>query len=1207
MKKPYVFFVFIILFISTLSIGTLQQSFKKNTLDSSYESKNLLHLTNSGVKNLSKESMIPNPTLKFPFSGFIQNKGQLNQNEIKYYYSSNDVSVGFLTSKILFSVRDNSNRISNLELSFVGSQVTEPQAIGKSSSITNFFMNGLSIPNVPNYQKIMYSNLYPNIDLLYYFSNQGLKYEFIVKPGGNPANIIIQANKNIQVDASKTKISYFDHLSDNKPLLIDDKLFVYQGLQSTQIKAYYSLDVAKNKYKITIDPSTYDHKQNLIIDPIWVEFSTYFGGFGTEVGRSVATDTFGNVYVTGYTSSTESSFPLVNPYDGTFGGSNDVFVAKFNATGNGLIYSTYIGGSGDDEGYSIKVDVNGNSYISGFTSSSSFPTVNAFNGTYGGGTDAFVLKLNATGNGLDYSTFIGGAGYDEAQSIEIDNFGNSYITGYTLSNGSFPLKNPYNDVYSGSADIFALKLNSTGNGIDFSTYLGGTDDDRGYGITIDDQFNVYITGYTVSNESSFPLVNAYDETYGGGFADAFVIKLNTTGNGIFFSTYLGGNDIDEGYRIKVDSSYNVFVTGDTASSNFPVINGYDLSHNGAGSYDVFVTKLNATGTGLIYSTFIGGVNSEHAYGLAIDLDGNAYITGNTQSTETSFPILHASDGTANGGLIGDVFITKLNSTGTGLDYSTFLGGSDNEVAYGLALDSLNNTVVTGYTKSTDFQTVNAFDPTNNLGQDAFVARLSSTVDDSSPSITLYDPTNTTYYGKSITLNYTIFENNPSILKIYVDGVVNTTALPSGHIITFLTNGSHTISLTATDKAGNTATTQVWFTLNDALTLNILNKVDYSNSKNIFFSYSLINKTSYFSSVYIDTVLNTSVTNNSYIYLSEGFHNITLVGVDSNSNVFSDQWLITVDSVKPNIIINNPTNNEYYASTSLILDYQISDLNLLSTEIFLDSSSNSSSEQSGFTITGLTDGLHNLTILATDKANNQAILQVMFYIDTTDPVITVNNPNTSKYSNNSILLDYSVLETNLLNLTIFIDGIKNKSNLWSGSYLNLADGYHNITLEAFDKAGNFIIVTKVFTIDTISPVLTITSPSSTTYNTTNISFDYFITDVNGYSVVIFIDNQANQSTIVSKSSLQLQEGTHNITIVATDTYGNSVTKTVLFTIVLPSNTTTTTTSSSSTTTTTSSSLSSNKSTETGSTTTDFPILIMLISTIIVSVLRKKRKN
>ena len=1171
------------------------------------ENKNMLDLIHSGEKNNFNGIVSHKSSSKIPFSGFLQNKGQLFQEEIKYYFSSSSLSVAFLNSKIRFTVNDSSNKLSTLNLTFVGSNDSEPQGMVKSLSMTNFFINGLSIANVPNYQEILYANLYPNIDLMYYFTNQGLKYEFIVKPGGNPDNIIIHSNKDIQIDTTGTKVSYFNPFSSKTTLLTDDNLLVYQGLESNQIKSSYSLTGnSLNNYKINIDPLTYNHSENLIIDPIWVEFSTYFGGSGTDIARAVATDSVGNNYIVGYTNSPESSFPLKNAYDSTLstGGTNDAFIAKLNATGNGLVYSTYIGGSGEDRAYGIKVDSSGNAYVTGYTQStqSTFPLVNAFNNTNSGGNDIFVLKLNATGNGIDFSTFIGGTKDDYGWSIAIDDLGNSYVTGYTTSNVSFPLKHSYNTTFGGGTDIFVLKLNATGNGLVFSTYLGGVNNDYGDAIDIDNQYSIYVAGSTSSNQSSFSLVNSFDNTYGGGIADGFALKLNSTGNGLVYSTYLGGSDLDEAWAIKVDNSRNAVVTGETGSTNFPTLKGYDSSHNGvAGVYNAFITKINSSGTGLVFSTYFGGTSSTDAYGLGLDSNDNIFITGPTQSTESSFPLLHASDSTFNGGTF-DIYIAKFNSTGNGLLYSSFIGGSSDEYVYGLAVDNKDNPVITGYTKSTDFETTNAFDSSSNYIPKVFVSKFSNSSDDTDPVITLNNPINTTYYGKSITLTYSITESHPSTLKIYTDGVVNTSALPSGSVIPFLSNGSHTISLTATDQAGNTASYQVWFTLNDALTLSILNKKDYINSSEIFFSYSLANKTPYTSSVYVDSVINTSIANNSYIHLSDGPHNITLVGIDFSSNIFSDQWIFTVDTSNPTIIISNPSNNRYYASTQLILDYQVSDTNLLSTAIILDSSTNTSSEQPGFTLTGLSEGQHNLTIFAKDKADNLAILQILFYVDTINPSITINNPNTNNFTYNSILLDYNISDANLLNASIYIDGTKNSSNILSGSYINLVDGYHNITIEAFDKAGNSMIATKEFTIDSTPPIITITSPFFTTYNSTNIIFNYSVTDNNSYSVVIFIDNQTNQSSVLSGTTLQLQKGYHNITIFAIDTFGNSATQTVSFTVTIPSNTTSTATSSSI----------NNKSTDIGSTikgttTVDFPFFILVISTVIVSRLRKGRKN
>ena len=345
-------------------------------------------------------------------------------------------------------------------------------------------------------------------------------------------------------------------------------------------------------------------------------FSTFLGGSGSDFGSAIVVDSQGNSYITGNTGS--SNFPTKNAFNATYGGGNDAFVAKFNATGN-LVFSTFLGGSGSDFGSAIAVDGQGDSYITGTTLSSNFPTKNAFNATYGGLNSAFVAKFDSTGN-LVFSTFLGGSGSDVSTDIAVDGQGNSYITGSTQSS-NFITKNAFQPVFGGGTDVFVAKFNATGNLV-FSTFLGSTDDDWGTGIAIDSQGDSYITGWTGPN-SNFPTKNVFNASYGGGLINVFVAKFNSTGN-LLFSTFLGGTNIDRGTGIAIDSQGNSYLTGYTFSNNFPTKNAYNSTYSGLGS--AFVVKFNSTGT-LLFSTFLGIAEPDDTYGITIDGQGNSYITG----------------------------------------------------------------------------------------------------------------------------------------------------------------------------------------------------------------------------------------------------------------------------------------------------------------------------------------------------------------------------------------------------------------------------------------------------------------------------------------------------------------------------------------------------------------------------------------------------
>jgi Beta-propeller repeat len=291
-----------------------------------------------------------------------------------------------------------------------------------------------------------------------------------------------------------------------------------------------------------------------------VLYSTYLEGTTYDEGFGIAVDSTGAAYVTGWTSS--SDFPLASPFDNTVS-SQDVFVTKLSPSGNSLVYSTFLGGGGNDKGFAIAVDGTGAAYVTGDTLSTNFPAVSAFQALGGGDWDAFVTKLTPAG-GLAYSTYLGGLDLDEATGIAVDGNGAAYVTGYTLST-NFPTQGPCQATNHGYYDAFVTKLAPAGNALVYSTYLGGTDEDQASGIAVDGTGAAYVTGLTFS--SNFPTASAFDSVYKSG--DAFVTKLTPAGNTLAYSTYLGGALEDAGYAIAVDAAGSAYVTGRTESADFP--------------------------------------------------------------------------------------------------------------------------------------------------------------------------------------------------------------------------------------------------------------------------------------------------------------------------------------------------------------------------------------------------------------------------------------------------------------------------------------------------------------------------------------------------------------------------------------------------------------------------------------------------------------
>ncbi len=449
-----------------------------------------------------------------------------------------------------------------------------------------------------------------------------------------------------------------------------------------------------------------------------LSFCTYLGGNGEDTPNGLAVDPNGGVYVIGVTLS--NNFPLKDPFQTTthedYG---QAFVTKLAPTGDQLEYSTYLGGESGEEGYGIAVDNSGSAYVTGVTGSTDFPLVNAFDGSLGGSDDAFVTKLSPSGNVLLYSTYLGGSDHEWGFSIAVGESACATVVGHT-SSVDFPVQNAFDESFNGpisSFDAFVTRLSIDGTSLLYSTFLGGFLDEKCVDIALDRSECAYVTGPTRSFD--FPTYNPFQANMNSG-RQAFVTKLSPTGNALIFSTFLGGTEHGSGTGIAVDSFGCSYVTGWTRSIDFPTLSAYDASFNG-GQFegDVFVTKLSPLGNTLEYSTYLGGEWDDAGAGIAVDNAGCAYVTGWTGSS--AFPIRGAY---GSGHKLGrtDAFVTKLSPSGNALEFSSYLGGTEDETAFEIVLDSANYAILTGRTWSDDFPTESPFDGTYEY-IDAFVARL----------------------------------------------------------------------------------------------------------------------------------------------------------------------------------------------------------------------------------------------------------------------------------------------------------------------------------------------------------------------------------------------------------------------------------------------------------------------------------------------------
>jgi hypothetical protein len=630
-----------------------------------------------------------------------------------------------------------------LRLQLVGAQAAAPVA-GEDplAGTSNYFIG--NDPRqwrtaIPTYGRVAYHGVYPGIDLVYYGNQQQLEYDFTVAPGADPGviRLHVEGAQGLSLDNKGNLV-----LSTADGDVVEHAPVLYQDGNGGR-EAVPGRFVLEAGDQVGFAVGAYDRTRALTIDPT-LSYSTYLGGSGfPDEGSGIAVDRAGNAYVTGTTSS--SDFPTTaGAFQTSNHGLEDAFITTLNANGTGLIYSTYLGGSGGfgggDAAVAIAVDAAGNAYVTGLTNSHDFPTTpGAFQRTlassyYGNG---FVTKVNSTGTALVYSTYLGGNSDDLTgdlgTAIAVDVAGNAYVTGHTSSSNFPTTPGAFQTTLHLSGDTFVTKVNATGTALVYSTYLGGSSDrtfvDSGAGIAVDVAGNAYVTGITSS--SDFPTTpGAFQTIEASGARSAFVTKVNPTGTALVYSTYLGGtSDLvdDKGTAIAVDGAGNAYVTGITSSSDFPTTPGaFQRTLGGPGATNAFVTKVNPTGMALVYSTYLGGSGDvgvgDSGSGIAVDAAGNAYVTGGTAST--NFPTTYGAFQRARGRSTGSAFVAEVNEAGTALVYSTLLGGSSRADGAGIATDAAGNVYVTGSTLSRDFPTTpGAFQPTSRGFDSGFVAKL----------------------------------------------------------------------------------------------------------------------------------------------------------------------------------------------------------------------------------------------------------------------------------------------------------------------------------------------------------------------------------------------------------------------------------------------------------------------------------------------------
>ncbi|MBI4637939.1 MAG: SBBP repeat-containing protein [Candidatus Rokubacteria bacterium] len=612
--------------------------------------------------------------------------------------------------------------------------------------------------NIPTYARVRYRDVYPGIDLVYDGKRRRMEFDFVVAPGADPGRIRLafEGAGSVALDARGDLLL---RLATGDLRLLKPQVYQEVAAKRVAVDGRFTLVAAPcqgrgcppARVQVAVQVAAYDTGKPLVIDPV-LAFSTFLGGSGdeggqfTSLGDGVAVDASGSVYMTGETISVD--FPTASPVQGACAScatvfAPDAFVAKLDSTGSTLTYATYLGGGAADVGRGIDVDASGDAYVTGLTQSLDFPTLNPLQTAPCGGSDVFVVKLDATG-GLVYSTCLGGG---DGRGIAVDTSGNAHVAHVT------------------AGSCFVSKLDAAGSALVYSTGLGSISEC--VGVAVDTSGNAYVTG-SVSPDPffltvDFPVLNAFDSTPNGGI-DAFVTKLDASG-ALVYSTFLGGSGDDLGFGITVDAGGNAYVTGLTFSTDFPTASPFQGTCASCASFgtDAFVTKLDPSGSVLLYSTYLGGSGSESfsgRVGIAVDTSGNVSVAGDTESLD--FPTLNALQAVHGGGSL-DAFVAKLAATG-GLVYSTFLGGSGSDTPTGIAVDGTGNAYVGGITCSSDFPTTpGAFQTAPGGGGqcDAFVAKITEAPAVSADlSVTLADSPDPVTVGDLLTYTATLTNLGP---------------------------------------------------------------------------------------------------------------------------------------------------------------------------------------------------------------------------------------------------------------------------------------------------------------------------------------------------------------------------------------------------------------------------------------------------------------
>lgn len=548
---------------------------------------------------------------------------------------------------------------------------------------------------IPHYARVRYVGVYPGVDLVFYGNGQRLEFDFLVHPGADPAAIRLKVAGARKVALGKDG-SLSLHSGDSEFRFPSPEVYQPTAAGRRPVRGAYRLGRAGT---VSFNLGAYDRSNALVIDPVL--YTTYWGGIASDIIFGTASDSGGNIYLTGYSNSFTFTTTAGAYKTALASGDADAFVTKLNPAGTAVVYSTFLGGPSSDLGRAIAVDASGAAYVTGSTIGRFPVTAGAFRQAPTDAPEIFAAKIGPTGATLEYATYLGGAG--SGQGIAVDSSGSAIVAGFTYT-PSFPLVSPLQSIYWGGQEGFVAKLDATGTALLYSTFLGGQGEDQATAVAVDSSGSAYVAGYT-SGQGYQTTSGVYQASLAGG-TDAFILKISSSGAAVY-STYLGGGSNDRANAIAVDGAGNAYVGGQTASANFPVTAGAFQTIFGGGGADGFVAKLGPAGAALAYSSYLGGNGAcqvsdsirshicDSVFAIAVDSTGTAYLGGLAGS---GFPLVAAQQTVAGGA--GDGFAARMDSGGAQLLYSTFIGGTSQDVVLGVII-AAGTPVMAGLTSSTN--------------------------------------------------------------------------------------------------------------------------------------------------------------------------------------------------------------------------------------------------------------------------------------------------------------------------------------------------------------------------------------------------------------------------------------------------------------------------------------------------------------------------